>query len=192
MGLPINKLIVATNNNDILKRVINTGVYKPLKVVHTISPSMDIQIASNFERLIFDISSLDSKKTSKLMNDLKNHGEFKLEVEDINKIKQNFYSESLSDDETKLVIQEVFEKKKLLIDPHTAVAVGVANKISLKEKVIVLATAHPAKFYEIVESQTKVKAELPDSLKPILTKKEVFKKIPQDVEEIKSYILENS
>ena len=192
MGLPINKLIVATNNNDILKRVINTGVYKPLKVVHTISPSMDIQIASNFERLIFDISSLDSKKTSKLMNDLKNHGEFKLEVEDINKIKQNFYSESLSDDETKLVIQEVFEKKKLLIDPHTAVAVGVANKISLKEKVIVLATAHPAKFYEIVESQTKVKAELPDGLKPILTKKEVFKKIPQDVEEIKNYILENS
>ena len=192
MGLPINKLIVATNNNDILKRVINTGVYKPLKVVHTISPSMDIQVASNFERLIFDISSLDSKKTSKLMNDLKSHGEFKLEVEDINKIKQNFYSESLSDDETKLVIQEVFEKKKLLIDPHTAVAVGVANKISLKEKVIVLATAHPAKFYEIVESQTKVKAELPDGLKPILTKKEVFKKIPQDVEEIKSYILENS
>ena len=84
------------------------------------------------------------------------------------------------------------KKKKLLIDPHTAVAVGVANKISLKEKVIVLATAHPAKFYEIVESQTKVKAELPDGLKPILTKKEVFKKIPQDVEEIKNYILENS
>ena len=71
MGLPINKLIIATNKNDILKRVVKTGIYKPLKVEHTVSPSMDIQVASNFERLIFDVCSCEFKfKTLKLMNDL--------------------------------------------------------------------------------------------------------------------------
>jgi threonine synthase len=191
MGLPINKLIVATNNNDILKRVINTGIYKPSKVEHTISPSMDIQVASNFERLVFDISSFDSVKTSKLMNDLKNLGEFKLEIDDVKKIKENFCAESLSESETKLVIQEVFKKKELLVDPHTAVAIGVSNKISLSGKTIVLATAHPAKFSEIVEKQTKIKAKLPEGLKDILTKEENYKKISKDLQEVKNYILEN-
>ena len=191
MGLPINKLIVATNNNDILKRVINTGIYKPLKAEHTISPSMDIQVASNFERLVFDISSFDSVKTSKLMNDLKNLGEFKLEIDDVKKIKENFCAESLSESETKLVIQEVFKKKQLLVDPHTAVAIGVSNKIALSGKTIVLATAHPAKFSEIVEKQTKIKAKLPESLKDILTKEENYEKIPRDLQKVKNYILEN-
>ena len=74
MGLPINKLIIATNSNDILKRVVNTGIYKPLKVEHTVSPSMDIQVASNFERLIFDVCSCNSNKTLKFMNDLNERG----------------------------------------------------------------------------------------------------------------------
>ena len=74
MGLPIKKLIIATNNNDILKRVFNTGVYKPLKVKHTISPSMDIQVVSNFERLIFDVSSCNSNETIELMKDLNQGG----------------------------------------------------------------------------------------------------------------------
>jgi len=104
MGLPINKLIIATNNNDILKRTINSGIYKPLKVEHTISPSMDIQVASNFERLIFDVCSCNSNKTLKLMHDLNERGEFKLEKEELKKIKENFCSESLSEEETKSVI----------------------------------------------------------------------------------------
>ena len=81
MGLPINKLVIATNKNDILKRAVNTGFYKPKQVEHTISPSMDIQIASNFERLIFDICDCDANKTLKLMNDLSKNGEFKFEKE---------------------------------------------------------------------------------------------------------------
>ena len=99
MGLPINKLIIATNENDILKRVINTGKYKPSKVKHTISPSMDIQVASNFERLIFDISVHDSSRTAKLMNDLNETGEFQLKENEFKSIKENFYSESLSEKE---------------------------------------------------------------------------------------------
>jgi len=191
MGLPVKKLIVATNNNDILKRVINSGIYKPSNVNHTISPSMDIQVASNFERLIFDICGFNSNKTSELMNDLKNRGEFKLSKDEVNKIKETFCSDSLSDEETKLIIEKTFKLNKLLIDPHTAVAVGVANKISLNEQTVVLATAHPAKFSDTVEEQTAIRPELPENLKNILNKKENYKKISHDLQKVKNYILEN-
>jgi threonine synthase len=190
MGLPINKLIIATNNNDILKRVINSGVYKPLKVEHTVSPSMDIQVASNFERLIFDICSFSSERTSKLMEDLKKNGQFKLKDDDLEKINEIFCSDSLSEKETKLTIKKTFKEKGVLIDPHTAVALGVANKISLEGSTIVLATAHPAKFYNVVLNETDVKPELPESLNNILSDKEKYVKLPKDLKKIQNYILE--
>ena len=190
MGLPINKLIIATNKNDILRRVINTGIYKPTKVEHTISPSMDIQVASNFERLIFDICSRDSEKITVLMSDLQKKGEFKLSNSELKKIKENFLSESLSEKETKLVINEIYKNEKLLIDPHTAIGIGVTNKISLDGNTIVLATAHPSKFSDIVTQQTNLKPELPKSLKNVLTKKERFEKLPKNLKNVQNYILE--
>ena len=190
MGLPINKLIVATNSNDILKRAVNTGIYKPLKVEHTISPSMDIQIASNFERLIFDVCSCNSNKTLQLMNDLNERGEFNLEKEELKKIKESFCSESLSDEETKSVIKEVYKNQKMLIDPHTAVAIGVVNKISLEGNTVILATAHPSKFSDVVMEETGIKPELPENLKNILDKKEKYEKLPKDLKKIQNYILE--
>jgi len=190
MGLPINKLIIATNSNDILKRAINTGIYKPLRVEHTISPSMDIQVASNFERLIFDVCSCSSNKTLKLMNELNEKGEFTLEKNELKKIKENFYSESLSEKETKSIIKEMYKRQKMLIDPHTAVAVGVINKISLEGNTIILATAHPSKFSETVMQETGVKPELPKNVKNIFDKKEIYKKLPQDLKKIQNYILE--
>jgi threonine synthase len=190
MGLPINKLIIATNSNDILKRTISTGIYKPLKVEHTVSPSMDIQVASNFERLVFDVCYCDSNKTLKLMNDLNEIGEFKLEKEELKKIKESFCSESLSEEETKLVIKEVYENQKMLIDPHTAVAIGAVNKISLEGNTIILATAHPSKFSDVVMKETGIKPELPENLKNILDKKEKYEKLPQDLKKIQNYILE--
>jgi len=190
MGLPINKLIIATNSNDILKRAVNTGIYKPLKVEHTISPSMDIQIASNFERLIFDVCSCNSNKTLQLMNDLNERGEFNLEKEELKKIKESFCSESLSDEETKSVIKEVYQNQKMLIDPHTAVAIGVVNKISLEGNTVILATAHPSKFSDVVMKETGIKPELPENLKNILDKKEKYEKLPQDLKKIQNYILE--
>jgi len=190
MGLPINKLIVATNSNDILKRAINTGIYKPLKVEHTISPSMDIQIASNFERLIFDVCSCNSNKTLQLMNDLNERGEFNLEKEELKKIKESFCSESLSDEETKSVIKEVYKNQKMLIDPHTAVAIGAVNKISLEGNTVILATAHPSKFSDVVMKETGIKPELPENLKNILIKKEKYEKLPKDLKKIQNYILE--
>ena len=189
MGLPINKLIVATNSNDILKRAVNTGIYKPLKVEHTISPSMDIQIASNFERLIFDVCSCNSNKTLQLMNDLNERGEFNLEKEELKKIKESFCSESLSDEETKSVIKEVYKNQKMLIDPHTAVAIGVVNKISLEGNTVILATAHPSKFSDVVMEETGIKPELPENLKNILDKKEKYEKLPKDLKKIQNYIL---
>ena len=190
MGLPINKLIVATNSNDILKRVINTGVYKPSKVEHTISPSMDIQVASNFERLIFDVCSCDANKTLELMNNLKDHGEFKLEKNDLDKINEDFFSESLTEAETKSIINRIYNEQKILIDPHTAVAIGVNEKVAPKENVIVLSTAHPSKFSNIVLNATNIKPDLPESLKYILTKEEKFKKISEDLLEVQKYILQ--
>ena len=180
-GLSINKLIVATNENDILQRVINTGEYKPDKVKPSISPSMDIQVASNFERLIFDIFSYNTEKTVKLMEDLNEKGEFKLEKDDLNKINKVFCSDSLSEDETKLVIKSTYKNYGSLIDPHTAVAIGVANKIKLKGDTVILSTAHPAKFSDVVTQETSITPELPEKLKDVLIQKEKYIKLPNDL-----------
>jgi len=190
MGLPINKLIIATNSNDILKRTVNTGIYKPLKVEHTVSPSMDIQVASNFERLIFDVCSCNSNKTLKLMNDLNKQGELKLEKKELKKIRESFCSESLSEEETKSVINDVYKNQGMLIDPHTAVAIGAVNKISLEGNIVVLATAHPSKFSDVVMEETSIKPELPENLKNILVEKEKYEKLPKDLKKIQNYIME--
>ena len=190
MGLPIDRLIVATNSNDILKRVIKTGFYKPSKVEHTISPSMDIQVASNFERLIFDICSCDSTKVVQMMDDLKKKGEFKISNENLKKINEIFYAESLSDGETRKVINKFYKEQGVLVDPHTAVAIGVIDKLPPKDNIVVLATAHPAKFSEVVLNETNIKPELPKYLNNILIDKEKYTKLPKDLKKIKSYILE--
>ena len=190
MGLPINKLIIATNSNDILKRAVTTGVYKPTKVEHTVSPSMDIQVASNFERLIFDLCDRDSLQITRLMNDLEKYGEFKLSKNYLEKIKENFISESLSENETKSEIRKIYKKEKILLDPHTAVATGIISKLSIEGNVIALATAHPAKFPDMVVKETNIKPELPDNLKNILTKKENYKRLSNNLKEIQNYILE--
>ena len=188
MGLPIDKLIIATNKNDILKRVINTGIYKPLKTEHTLSPSMDIQVASNFERLIFDIINNDSERTIKLMHELKEKGEFKLSNEEIKKIRNDFFAESLSDIETRSIIKKFYDNEKILIDPHTAVGIGVIEKIKIKGTKVVLATAHPSKFSDVVMDSVGIKPELPNSLKNTLDKKEKYEVISNNLKDIKDYI----
>ena len=190
MGLPINKLIIATNKNDILKRLVKTGYYKPLKVEHTLSPSMDIQVASNFERLIFDVSSCSSEKTINFMNDLKVKGEFKLEKQELSKIRENFLSDSLSEKETKQTIKDVYNNYGILVDPHTAIGIGVVNKIALEGATAVLATAHPSKFSEVVMEVTNVNPELPEDLKNILNDKEKYDDLPKDLNKVQSYILD--
>jgi len=190
MGLPINKLIVATNKNDILKRVISTGVYKPKEVFQTISPSMDIQVASNFERLIFYISGKNDQITLKKMEELRKNNEFKLSREQLNLLKKDFVSESLSEEETKSIIKKIYKNYNILIDPHTAVGLGVLDKLSNNEINIILSTAHPGKFPEVIKKVTDEYPELPAKTKKVIEEKEKFDILPNDLNTIKKFIKE--
>ena len=120
--------------------------------------------------------------------DLNLLGKFKIQEEQLNLIKENFLSESLNETETKFVINDFFKNERVLIDPHTAVAIGVAKKFSLKEDTIVLSTAHPSKFSDVVLESTGTKPQLPKNLKNILTKKENFDILSADLKEVKKYI----
>ena len=124
------------------------------------------------------------------MSDLSEKGEFKLEKEELKKIRENFCSESSSEEETKAIINGVYKNQGMLIDPHTAVAIGEVNKISLEGNTVVLATAHPSKFSDVVMKETSIKPELPEKLKNILIEKEKYEKLPKDLKKIKNYILE--
>ena len=189
MGLPIDKLIVATNENDILKRVINTGKYKPERVKPSLSPSMDIQVSSNFERLLFDIVGQNDTKVSSLMNELKIKGEFNLNQKEIQIIQKDFFSEKINDQETLLIIEEFNKKSNFSLDPHTATAVGAARKIRNISDIIILGTAHPFKFLETVEKATGNKIEIPEQFSNLVEKKENFDIIDNNTIEAKKYIL---
>ena len=190
MGLSINKLIVATNQNDILKRVINTGEYKIEDVVETISPSMDIQVASNFERLIFDINSNDDSNVKEKMKNLKEQKFFKIDNNQLKSIKHDFVSESLSEKETQNFIKNFYNKFNVILDPHTAVGYGVLNKISSGGINVVLATAHPCKFPEAINKAIGLKPNLPKELDYIMSAKENYDLIPNNLDKIKKHILE--
>ena len=126
------------------------------------------------------------------MNDLNERGEFKLEKEELKKIKKSFCSESLSEEETKSVIKEVYKNQEILIDPHTAVAIGAVNKISLEGNTVILATAHPSKFSDVVMKETGIRPELPENLRNILDKEERYEKLPKDLKKVQNYILKRA
>ena len=189
IGLPIGKLIVATNQNDILHRAISKGQYKVNSVVETLSPSMDIQVASNFERLIYDINDHDTDKTNKIMQSIKDEKKYLIEEKELKKIKKDFVSETISEQELLSCIKKVYENHKIIIDPHTAVGLGALEKINLAGKNIVLSTAHPCKFPEAIKKAINIKSELPNNLNYILSKKENFIVMNNDIEEVKKYIL---
>ena len=190
MGLPIDKLIVATNKNDILQRVIDTGEYKPDRVIPSLSPSMDIQVSSNFERLLFDILKGDDEKLNTLMNDLNTKGFFKLDQELVKIIKKDFCAEKISDAETLDIIKNLNIESKFIVDPHTATAFGAVKKISNTSETIILGTAHPYKFLETVKKATGVDIKAPSQLSNIVNKKERFDIIDNDISKIKKHIIE--
>jgi threonine synthase len=192
MGLPIEKLIVATNENDILQRVINTGEYRPGKVKPSLSPSMDIQISSNFERLLFDIVGEDDKKVTSLMNDLITKGFFKLDQEAVKIIKKDFCAKKINDQETLSIIKTVNLESKFLLDPHTATAFEAVKKIGNISETVILGTAHPYKFLETVKKATGEELSPPSQLSNKLDKKEKFDIIENNISKIKNYILEKA
>ncbi len=190
MGLPIDKLIVATNENDILERVINTGEYKPGKVKPSLSPSMDVQISSNFERLLFYVLNEDDKKVLSFMNDLKSKGSFSLNQEQIDIIKEDFSAKKINDDETVEIIKKFSNDYGFIIDPHTATAVGASKVIKDNSEILVLGTAHPYKFLETVKMATSQEIETPKQIEHLMDKKEKYDILENKTTDIKNYILE--
>ena len=178
MGLPIKKIIVATNKNDILDRVFKTGVYRSNSVSKTLSPSMDIQVASNFERLLFDLLDGDAGEVSKLMHNLSDKGGFNLEKKTISLIEKEFASGAVTDEDTLATINKYYSKRDIILCPHSAIGVRVAkNFLGAGDTIVSLGTAHPAKFKETVESALNMSIPMPSVLKDIMKKQESVKVI---------------
>ena len=186
MGLPINKLIVATNENDILHRAISKGDYVSKEVKETLSPSMDIQLASNFERLIYYVNNSDSSKTAEIMKKVKQNS-YQIEKNNLDIIQKDFLSESCNEQETLDIIKKNYEENNIILDPHTAVGVGAVHKLSIHD-CVVLSTAHPCKFPDAIKNAINKHEKLPDELQHVLNKDENFQILDNNVGKIKEFI----
>ena len=192
MGLPIKKLIMATNRNDILYRTIEMGAYKKELVSPTISPSMDIQVSSNFERLLFELYDRKSETVSELMNCFSKTGACRLSHSALAAFRRDFEGGRCTEAETLATIREVFNLSGNLICPHTAVGLNVAQKSYKNDglPVITLATAHPAKFPDAVKLATGVLPEVPRKLAKTLNHVQRFTSVENSVTSVKNLIEE--
>jgi len=187
----INRLVLATNKNDILARFINKGVYSKSRVSATYSPSMDIQVASNFERYLYYLRHEDPVQVTKDMETFSTTGQLDLtSVHDI--VSKDFVSRSVSEEETVETIREFFNNYDYLIDPHTAVGVHAAKSfVDPDRPMICLATAHPAKFGEAVKKAIGREPELPPALAGLEDKESRCDILDADVEQVKAYMREH-
>ena len=188
LGLPIDKLIVATNKNDILHRAISGGDYTQRQVEETNTPSMDIQIASNFERLLYDVKDCNSEIIKEVMSKIKSNS-FIIDNDDLNKINKNFTSEMLDEKETVEMIKQINDEYQIIVDPHTAVGIGAVKKLRLENNCVVLSTAHPCKFPQAIQDAISKTEDLPSSLGYINGRKEKFEVLPNDIEKVKDYVM---
>ncbi|NQV47503.1 MAG: threonine synthase [Rhodospirillaceae bacterium] len=190
IGLPIDKLIVGTNRNDILSRFFESGLMQTGTVHPTISPSMDIQISSNFERLLFELYGRDSTVVRAIMNTFKDTGDFAVGPKQMATARQLFVSARFDDDETKKTIRDVYEQSGELIDPHSAIgiAAGRACRGNTDIPLISLATAHPAKFPDAVEAACGVRPELPARLSDLFQRDERFTVLDNDLAAVQDFV----
>lgn len=192
MGLPIAKLVIATNDNDILVRTLNSHIYQIQSLIATSSPSMDIQVSSNFERLIFEANDRDPLIVRNAMECLRQSGQFTLSTKSLEKIKTIFSAGCATIPQTAETIKQVFEENQYLVDPHTAVAIKVAREHNQTYiPMIVLSTAHPAKFHEAVYNACTIEPAIPERLQKILNKEEKYTILPNDIDKLKEHILKN-
>jgi threonine synthase len=189
-GLPIDKLVVATNSNDILARFFATGRMRPMPVQSTLSPSMDIQISSNFERLLFDLCVGGSTQVRKLMAELKNKDGFAVSSAQLDLARKNFIAGRANDEETLATIKNIHEKYGIILDPHTAVGMRVAQNLAprLNQPVICLATAHPAKFPETINRALGFVPNIPEKIASLANKTERLTRMPADARKIEEFI----
>lgn len=190
MGLPVDQLVVATNINDILSRTLNQGDYTMGKVYPTISPSMDIQVSSNFERLLFHAHKSDSEVIQGLMRDLADNGSFRIEQPVLAQIRDLFDAAKITEQETSSAMASTLADTGALIDPHTAVGVAAAARCRRDAAVpmVTLSTAHPAKFPAAVEAATGIHPPLPPKLSDLFDREERYDACPNDLEAVKDYV----
>ncbi len=191
MGLPVERLIIATNENDILARALASGRYETRSVRATQSPSMDIQVSSNFERLLFEASAHDAEAVGAMMRDLAVDGGFTIPSAVLKRVRADF--EAFTVDETACVTEmtRVYRESGMIIDPHSAVGVGAARRalqVAPATPVIALGTAHPAKFPDAVERATGVRPPLPEPLSDLLDREETIVVMPNDRGRVADYV----
>ncbi len=194
MGLPVDRLVIATNINDILARTLATGTYELREVAPTTSPSMDIQISSNFERLLFDAYGRDSRAVRALMASLAQSRRFALSAPALSAIRAIFSADRADEEETAATIRTVLRETGHFIDPHTAVGVAVAEKETRDPAVpmVVLGTAHAAKFPDAVQAACGVRPPLPDWLADLNERPERVITLPVDQAAVERHILSAS
>ena len=190
MGAELGPLVIATNKNDILHRALSTGTYKVAGASPTLSPAMDIQIASNFERLLFEVLGRDAEALKSLMADLARDGEMTIPPGALSAMRELFLSDRVSDQETLDEIGEAHAKYGIVADPHTAVGLRAETRVlgGVPGPHVVLATAHPAKFADTVMKATGESPALPAKLASLMDKKERFDRFPPDVDQIMTYV----
>jgi threonine synthase len=193
MRLPVEKLIVATNENDILLRALSTGVYAAGDAKATLSPSMDIQVASNFERALYEASGREADWVADAMKEFGKTRQLEIHSGALESLRMRYGAAAADDEETVRSIARVYEASGALIDPHTAVAASAAEQFSddLKGPAVILATAHPAKFPDAVRRATGQTPELPSHLSDLLTRKEQSTVLPNSVPSVRDFVLES-
>lgn len=193
MGLPIERLIIATNANDILHRCISANDHSRKELVHSLSPSMDIMVSSNFERLLFDLYDRDGSAIVKLMDEFKS-GSMQLSETALNKARSLFSSHRLDDEGTVKAVREILQQTEYLADPHTAIGIEAARQTrsTYSSPVVCLSTAHPAKFPDAVKQAGYERdVPLPLHLADLLSREERFTVLPAGLAKVKEFMAKN-
>lgn len=189
MGLPIDKLVIATNDNDILARTLKTGRYEMRGVQATTSPSMDIQISSNFERLLFEAYDREPNEIKRSMDGLKQSGAFQISEAAMKTIKRDFRAGRATEKQVAATIRDTLSETGYLLDPHTATAVHVAKKYEkTNSPMVVLSTAHPAKFPDAVKSACAIDPALPVWLADLMNREERFDVLEAELDAVETFI----
>jgi len=194
MGLPIDQLAIATNSNDILARTLDTGRYASGRAVATLSPSMDIQVSSNFERLLFDLGGRSGAQVRDYMDSFQQDAGFELRVDHWAKLRASFVADRVNDGETSAVMQRVFKRTGYVPDPHTAVGLEVAQRKlgAGLTPTVTLATAHPVKFGAAVEAACGITPVLPPHMANLFDREERYEVLPSDVEILKKRLTDGA
>ncbi len=190
IGLPVDRLIVATNRNDVLARFFATGEMTAEPVAPSLSPSMDIQVASNFERLLFDMLGRDGAAVARAMTAFRRRGRLRAPADRLAEARQAFDAGRLDDEATRAVIAEVYRATGTILDPHTAVGVGVgrARRGASSVPLVCLATAHPAKFPDAVEASIGRRPALPDRFADLFDRRERMTVLANDLDAVRAFV----